>query len=34
MQLANISVQGDYAELIPAITDEVKKRKGAPAVAA
>lgn len=28
MQLANISVQGDYNELLPAITDEVKKRKG------
>jgi electron transfer flavoprotein alpha subunit len=34
MQLASISVQGDYAELIPAITEEVKKRKGAAAVAA
>lgn len=34
MQLANISVQGDYNELLPAIIDEVKKRKGAAAVAA
>ena len=33
MQMANISVQGDYAELIPAITADVKKRKGS-AVAA
>jgi electron transfer flavoprotein alpha subunit len=28
MQLANVKVQGDYAELIPAITAEVEKRKG------
>lgn len=28
MQLANISVQGDYNELLPAITAEVKNRKG------
>lgn len=34
MQLASVSVQGDYAELIPAITAEVKKRKGSAAVAA
>jgi len=34
MQLANIAVQGDYAELIPLITEEVKKRKGSAAVAA
>jgi electron transfer flavoprotein alpha subunit len=34
MQLANISVQGDYAELIPLITAEVKKRKGHAPVAA
>ncbi|NNN06348.1 MAG: electron transfer flavoprotein subunit alpha/FixB family protein [Elusimicrobia bacterium] len=34
MQLASVSVQGDYAELIPAITAEIKKRKGSVAVAA
>lgn len=34
MQMANISVQGEYAELIPLITAEVKKRRGATAVAA
>lgn len=34
MQMANISVQGDYKELIPAVTAEVKKRRGAAAVAA
>jgi electron transfer flavoprotein alpha subunit len=34
MQMANISVQGDYGELIPLITAEVKKRRGAAAVAA
>jgi len=34
MQIANISVQGEYAELIPLITAEVKKRRGAAAVAA
>ncbi len=28
MQLANVSVQGDYAELIPLIAAEVKKRRG------
>jgi len=28
MQLANIAVQGDYAELIPLIIEEVKRRKG------
>lgn len=28
MQLANISVQGDYNELLPAITAEVRSRKG------
>jgi electron transfer flavoprotein alpha subunit len=34
MQLASIAVQGDYSELIPAITEEVKRRKGAAAVPA
>jgi len=34
MQMANISVQGEYKELIPLITEEVKKRRGAHAVAA
>jgi len=34
MQMANISVQGEYSELIPLITAEVKKRKGHAAVAA
>jgi electron transfer flavoprotein alpha subunit len=28
MQMANITVQGDYNELLPAITAEVKARKG------
>lgn len=28
MQMANVSVQGDLNELIPAIVDEVKKRRG------
>jgi electron transfer flavoprotein alpha subunit len=34
MQIANISVQGEYAELLPLIIEEVKKRRGAAAVAA
>ena len=34
MQMANVSVQGEYSELIPLITAEVKKRRGASAVAA
>jgi electron transfer flavoprotein alpha subunit len=34
MQMASVSVQGDYSELIPLITAEVKKRKGSAAVAA
>jgi electron transfer flavoprotein alpha subunit len=29
MQMANIAVQADYAELLPLIVDEVKKRRGA-----
>ncbi len=33
MQLASVSVQGDYAELVPAITAEIKKRRGAPVAA-
>lgn len=33
MQLANISVTGDYNELLPAITAEVKARKGTPVAA-
>jgi electron transfer flavoprotein alpha subunit len=33
MQLANVSVQGDYNELLPAITAEVKNRKGHPVAA-
>jgi electron transfer flavoprotein alpha subunit len=28
MKLANISVMGDYREIVPLITDEVKKRRG------
>ena len=34
MQMANVSVQGDYSELLPLIIDEVKRRRGATAVAA
>ena len=34
MQMASISVQGEYAELLPKITDEIKRRKGAVAAAA
>lgn len=34
MQMANISVQGEYSELLPLIVAEVKKRRGASAVAA
>ena len=34
MQIANISVQGDYGELLPLIVAEVKRRRGATAVAA
>lgn len=34
MQIANIAVQGDLNELIPAIIGEVKKRRGSTAVAA
>ncbi|MDE2491964.1 MAG: electron transfer flavoprotein subunit alpha/FixB family protein [Elusimicrobia bacterium] len=33
MQMANVSVQGDYAELVPAITAEIKTRRGASAAA-
>jgi electron transfer flavoprotein alpha subunit len=34
MQMANVAVQGDLNELIPAIIDEVKRRRGAAPVAA
>jgi electron transfer flavoprotein alpha subunit len=34
MQMANVSVQGEYAELLPLIVEEVKKRRGVTAVAA
>jgi electron transfer flavoprotein alpha subunit len=34
MQIANISVQGDLNELVPAIVEEVKRRRGAAPVAA
>jgi len=34
MQMASISVQGDFNEIIPVVIDEVKKRRGATAVAA
>ena len=34
MQLASVSVQGDYAELLPKITEEIKRRKGAVPAAA
>jgi electron transfer flavoprotein alpha subunit len=34
MQMANISVQGDYGEILPLIVAEVKKRKGSSPVAA
>lgn len=34
MQMANIAVQGEYKELLPLVTEEVKKRRGAAAVAA
>ncbi len=33
MQMASISVQGEYAELLPLITDEIKRRKGHTAAA-
>ena len=34
MQMANVSVQGDLNELLPLIVEEVKRRRGATAVAA
>ncbi len=34
MQMASISVQGEYAELLPKVVDEIKRRKGAVAAAA
>ncbi|MBI3287923.1 MAG: electron transfer flavoprotein subunit alpha/FixB family protein [Elusimicrobia bacterium] len=34
MQMASISVQGEYAELVPKIVEEIKRRKGAVPAAA
>ena len=34
MQMANVSVQGDLNELLPAIVEEVKRRRGAAPIAA